>query len=215
MGRLEFAAKSPQRGLHAQPDELRDWTARLRAAAVCGDRDSLARGKPLLRTLLQFARPRGAVARRDSASTHRVQRNRRGVRHPGAPAAPEPEITTPPAPPRAAPTFAWKTFWIGAAAAACLGALVWGAVIVTAKSPDAAVRNFWRAFTASDTGPMVVFSNHRFVGSSSVGLRAYRDSVDSPQSVNETYSGTGTVMAVHELGDRASIGQSASSAPSC
>jgi hypothetical protein len=46
---------------------------------------------------------------------------------------------------------------------------------------------------------VIVFSNHRFVGSSATGLHAFREGIDSVSDSNDTYSGTGTVMAVAEL----------------
>jgi hypothetical protein len=61
------------------------------------------------------------------------------------------------------------------------------------------VADFWRPFLAGQPDPIVVFSNHRFIGTSTTGLRAYRDGVDTPSEINDTYSGTGTVMAVHQI----------------
>jgi hypothetical protein len=43
------------------------------------------------------------------------------------------------------------------------------------------------------------------VGSSASGLRAFREGVDSPADRNDTYSGTGTVMAVAELSNLFSL----------
>ncbi len=63
----------------------------------------------------------------------------------------------------------------------------------------APVQTFWRPFLGSVPDPIVAFSNHRFVGTSASGLHAYHEGVDSPYGINDTYSGTGTVMAVHEL----------------
>ncbi len=45
----------------------------------------------------------------------------------------------------------------------------------------------------------MVFSNHRFTGTSATGLHNFRDGIDSPAELNDTYSGTGTVMAVNQL----------------
>ena len=95
-----------------------------------------------------------------------------------------------------------KRIWFaaGAAAAAVLAGmviLIW----VAARSPKipAAVESFWQPFLASPDPPLIVSSNHRFVGSSAMGLRAFRPGVDSPADSNDTYSGTGTVMAVADL----------------
>ena len=68
-----------------------------------------------------------------------------------------------------------------------------------------AVEEFWQPFLKSSTPPLIVFSNHRFVGTSATGLRAFREGVDSPADSNDTYSGTGTVMAVAELSNLFSL----------
>ena len=67
------------------------------------------------------------------------------------------------------------------------------------------VEEFWQPFLRSPQAPLIVFSNHRFVGSSATGLRSFRDGVDSPADSNDTYSGTGTVMAVAELSNLFSL----------
>ena len=67
------------------------------------------------------------------------------------------------------------------------------------------MEDFWQPFLKSPQAPLIVFSNHRFVGSSATGLRSFRDGVDSPSDSNDTYSGTGTVMAVAELSNLFSL----------
>ena len=67
-----------------------------------------------------------------------------------------------------------------------------------AKVP-AAVQAFWQPFIRSPQAPIIVFSNHRFAGSSATGLHFFREGIDSPSDSNDTYSGTGTVMAVAKL----------------
>ena len=67
------------------------------------------------------------------------------------------------------------------------------------------VAGFWQTFLGSPQAPIIVFSNHRFVGTSLTGLRRFRDGVDSPVETNDTYSGTGTVMAVAELSNLFSL----------
>jgi hypothetical protein len=97
--------------------------------------------------------------------------------------------------------FAWKEFGAGAAGAALLSGLIWLAFTPPAFHPQPSIQTFWRSFLSASPDPIVVFSNHRFVGTSSTGLRVYREGIDSPADVNETYSGTGTVMGVQEIGD--------------
>jgi len=63
----------------------------------------------------------------------------------------------------------------------------------------APVKAFWQPFFDSAQEPLVVFSNHRFAGTSVTGLHRFQDGIDSPAELNDTYSGTGTVMAVHQL----------------
>ena len=100
------------------------------------------------------------------------------------------------------PKHASKRAWFAGGFAAAVvmagaAALIW----TSARTPKVpvAVENFWQPFLASPDPPLIVFSNHRFVGSSATGLRAFRPGVDSPEDSNDTYSGTGTVMAVAGL----------------
>jgi hypothetical protein len=67
------------------------------------------------------------------------------------------------------------------------------------------VEEFWQPFLKSPVAPLIVFSNHRFVGSSATGLRPFREGVDAPSESNDTYSGTGTVMAVGVLSNFCSL----------
>lgn len=67
------------------------------------------------------------------------------------------------------------------------------------------VEAFWEPFLQSPDAPVIVFSNHRFTGTSVTGLHHFRDGVDSVADANDTYSGTGTVMAVAELSGLFSI----------
>lgn len=61
------------------------------------------------------------------------------------------------------------------------------------------VKAFWQPFLEAAQPPIIVFSNHRFAGSSATGLRSFREGIDQLSDLNDTYSGTGTVMAVGEL----------------
>jgi hypothetical protein len=79
--------------------------------------------------------------------------------------------------------------------------MVWAAFSLAAPHPAAAIQTFWRPFLGSSPAPLVVFSNPRLVGTSATSLRRYHEGTDSPADVNDTYSGTGTVMAVEQIGD--------------
>lgn len=94
--------------------------------------------------------------------------------------------------------YAGKWFAAGFAAASVLAA---GAVWSSARSPKVppVVDAFWEPFLQSPQAPVIVFSNHRFTGTSATGLHHFREGIDSPNDANDTYSGTGTVMAVAEL----------------
>ncbi len=125
--------------------------------------------------------------------SHQITWRLRGVESP-APV----EIRT--AAPVARQRFAPKWFVAGFAAAVLLAGVSYGAWrAACAPQIPAAVEAFWAPFFHSARPPIVVFSNHRFAGSSATGLRNFQDGVDSPADLNDTYSGTGTVMAVSEL----------------
>jgi hypothetical protein len=100
----------------------------------------------------------------------------------------------------------WKWFAAGFATAAVLAGVATGIWISARplKVPPV-VEAFWQPFLKSPQAPIIVFSNHRFVGSSWTGLRYFRDGIDSPSDSNDTYSGTGTVMAVAELSNLLSV----------
>ncbi len=104
------------------------------------------------------------------------------------------------------PVSRWKWFVMGFAAALALSGAAMGIRVLgqTSKVPPL-VEAFWQPFLKSAQGPIIVFSNHRFVGSSATGLRYFRDGIDSPSDSNDTYSGTGTVMAVAELSNLLSL----------
>jgi hypothetical protein len=91
-------------------------------------------------------------------------------------------------------------FAAGFAAAAVMGVMGLGIWMYSRPTRiPATVEEFWKPFLNSPSAPLIVFSNHRFVGSAATGLRHFRDGEDSPTESNDTYSGTGTVMAVAEL----------------
>jgi hypothetical protein len=99
---------------------------------------------------------------------------------------------------------AW--FAAGFAMAAVLaGAAVGIWLSVRAPKVPPVVETFWQPFLKSPQPPIIVFSNHRFAGTSATGLHYFRDGIDSPSDSNDTYSGTGTVMAVAELSNLFSL----------
>ncbi len=112
----------------------------------------------------------------------------------------------PPEPPQIpvarVPGFSRKWFVLGALTAAGL-ILFAAAMWMTVRSPKVppVIHGFWQTFLDSPQPPVVVFSNHRFAGTSATGLHYFRQGVDSPSDTNDTYSGTGTVMAVAELSE--------------
>jgi hypothetical protein len=111
---------------------------------------------------------------------------------------PQPAIETPPVP--RPPVSVGKWFAAGFAVAVMLGA--GAAAIWTLLRPPKLpipVTTFWEPFFRSPQAPIIVFSNHKFTGTSSTGLHHFREGIDSPSDANDTYSGTGTVMAVAEL----------------
>ena len=92
--------------------------------------------------------------------------------------------------------------WVAAAFAA--GALLGATAVQTwlasrSRNVPAPLMAFWRPFLESPQEPLAVFSNPRFAGSVITGLHYFREGIDAPGEMNDTYSGTGTVMAAHEL----------------
>ncbi len=103
------------------------------------------------------------------------------------PAAPSPE-----------PKAFRKSRWIfGGILLACLtlSALIVRGIV----DRPTAIETLWRPFTQHSDGALVIFSNPSFVGQSTSGLKLYDPAQPAPEWINETYSGTGEVFAVHEL----------------
>jgi len=115
----------------------------------------------------------------------------------------------PPEPPIVVEPPIYRKKWIGALLAVLflLGSVAALTVWNLTRPPriPPVVAGFWQTFLGSPQAPIIVFSNHRFVGTSLTGLRRFRDGVDSPAETNDTYSGTGTVMAVAELSNLFSL----------
>lgn len=57
----------------------------------------------------------------------------------------------------------------------------------------------WSPFLQSSEPPLAIFSNAEFVGSPRDGLRYFRRGKDDPESMLDTYTGVGEVMAVRDL----------------
>lgn len=115
-------------------------------------------------------------------------------------AVPHQEPAQPPAVAQPVKPSYGKWFALGfatATALVCVGLGIW--ILARPAHASAAVEAFWRPFFQSTQPPIIVFSNHRFTGSSATGLHYFREGVDLPSESNDTYSGTGTVMAVGEL----------------
>ncbi len=121
-------------------------------------------------------------------------------KEPAASAPEAPLATAPPGPAPLPQSRQWKGFAAGLAMALILTTSAFGIWIITRPgSAPSKVQAFWKPFLQSPQSPLIVFSNHRFIGSSATTLHSFREGVDSPLDINDTYSGTGTVMAVGEL----------------
>jgi hypothetical protein len=58
---------------------------------------------------------------------------------------------------------------------------------------------FWKGFLGGPEQPLVIFSNARFVGRPSDGMRYYDAARDSGATILDHYTGVGEVLAVHDL----------------
>ena len=68
-------------------------------------------------------------------------------------------------------------------------------------SQPEALRTLWRGFCDATVSPLLVFSNARFTGEPDVaGLRYFHAGEDSPDKLNDHYTGVGEVMATSEVG---------------
>ena len=91
-----------------------------------------------------------------------------------------------------------KSYWIvGGIVVTCLALSL--LIVRSIASRPSAIETFWRPLVQHSDGALVIFSNPRFVGQSITGLKLYDSSQPAPDWINETYSGTGEVFAVHEL----------------
>ena len=117
--------------------------------------------------------------------------------HPATAAVPAP--AAPVVEPASTPRRPWLVWALGVLGLAAVISGLWKWYDPPA-SPPPTVRKFWAAFDSRPLETMVVFSNPRFVGSASGGLRyATPGSAPSPQEINDRYTGIGEAMALHEL----------------
>jgi len=82
----------------------------------------------------------------------------------------------------------WKWFLAGFGAAlllSCIAAFLW--LPVRPATAPAGIAAFWRPFLEASDAPLVVFSNHRFTGTSATGLHRFRDGIDDASDINDTY----------------------------
>jgi hypothetical protein len=93
----------------------------------------------------------------------------------------------------------WPTIAALALLLVFLGVLAYPSRAPQASRQETALRLFWHDFLRAPNSPLVVFSNPRFVGAAGQSLRYYHEGVDSSDVIDDTYTGTGEVMAVHEL----------------
>jgi hypothetical protein len=96
---------------------------------------------------------------------------------------------------------------------AALAGLVVGAAVISllwvwwpagarrARTDQLEVRAFWSSVLRKPTAPLVIFSNAEFVGRPETGLRYFDPSQDSPNNIEDLYTGVGETLAVAELSD--------------
>jgi len=65
--------------------------------------------------------------------------------------------------------------------------------------PPPARSTLWRDFIRQPRPTLVIFSNPTFIGSPYKGMHLFRPGVDSTNEINDFYSGSGEVVAVHRL----------------
>lgn len=122
-----------------------------------------------------------------------VYRERAHAEVPAAPREEAPKVAVA-AKSRAAHRLLFLSGWIVAALAVTVATALWLHFGVAAPPAE---RDFWAPFVRSDADTLVIFSNPKMAGDANSGLEYYRDGTQKP--LNEVYTGTGTLMAVHQL----------------
>ncbi len=109
--------------------------------------------------------------------------------------------------PSAVKLAAWRT-WPGfpaiAAALPLIAGLIVGVVIAPLRSPSRPapppdLLAFWSSVWRSPQAPLVIFSNAEFKGRPETGLRYFDAQTDSPDHINDLYTGVGEVLAIGEI----------------
>jgi hypothetical protein len=70
---------------------------------------------------------------------------------------------------------------------------------ISSPTPPAAYQIFWSRFVTAPQPPWVIFSNANFVGRPQTNMRYFNPSTDSREAILDHYTGTGEVLAIHEL----------------
>jgi hypothetical protein len=78
-------------------------------------------------------------------------------------------------------------------------AAIAGVGLTLRRGDHSARHRFWGSMTESAAEPILIFTNPSFQGSSTTGLYLYQHGVSGASGLNDTYTGTGEVIAVHEL----------------
>lgn len=69
------------------------------------------------------------------------------------------------------------------------------------RTGQAEVHAFWSSVLKNPAPPLVIFSNAEFVGRPESGLRYFDRSKDSPNNIEDLYTGVGETLAVAQLSD--------------
>ncbi len=105
-------------------------------------------------------------------------------------------------PPAAPAKRSWSA--LVAIGAALVTGLVAGVLIAPLRSPSRPaplpdLLAFWSSVWRSPQAPLVIFSNAEFKGRPETGLRYFDAQTDSPDHINDLYTGVGEVLAIGEI----------------
>lgn len=98
-----------------------------------------------------------------------------------------------------------RTFALTFLALAVLGVVLWALMVRRAQPSaeragiDQDVAAFWKGFVSGGRGPLVVYSNARFVGNPAENLHYFDPQKDPPNSMVDFYTGVGEVLAIDAL----------------